>query len=59
MGMWQLDKMLFYSADSQVGNSGRPILNKNGEVIGIHAGGLTKYFNDSIQRVSRGVLFPQ
>lgn len=49
------DNILFYSADSHDGISGAPILNEQGEVIGIHAGG--KSLKE--MRLSRGVILPK
>lgn len=48
-----------YDADSQHGMSGGPVLNMNGEVVGIHAGGKSMNVNGRIQRTSRGVRPPE
>lgn len=58
MQKWNTSKMLFYSADSQYGNSGGPILNEAAEVVGIHAGGKSKVSSGKFERVSRGVVPP-
>jgi hypothetical protein len=51
---------VFFSADSQVGMSGGPILNKNGEVIGVFAGSKAKTKKDGTMTViSRGVRPPE
>ncbi len=48
-----------YDADSQHGMSGGPVLNMNGEVVGIHAGGKSLNVNGRVQRTSRGVRPPE
>ncbi len=56
---FNLDQMLFYTADSNLGSSGGPIVNDRGEVIGIHSGGQSKLISGHHLRLSRGVLFPE
>lgn len=48
-----------HTADSQHGMSGGPILNANGEVVGIHAGGKTVQTAKGLNRYSRGVRPPE
>lgn len=55
--LWQTKSMLFYTADSNHGNSGSPILDESGNVIGIHAGGQSKLIDGKLKRLSRGVIF--
>lgn len=57
MDYWQLDRMLFNSADSNHGNSGGPLLNERGEVIAIHTGGKSRIIDGKIKRISRSVIF--
>lgn len=56
-----LDRSTFIShtADSHYGMSGAPLLNRNGEVVGIHAGGKTVQTFNGTQRFSRGVRPPE
>ena len=53
---FNLRRMLFSTADSQHGNSGGPVMNARGEVIAIHAGGLSKLVEGQMRRVSRAVI---
>lgn len=48
-----------HTADSQHGMSGGPILNGNGEVVGIHAGGKMVNNGKGLSRYSRGVRPPE
>lgn len=48
-----------YTADSQYGMSGGPVVNSNGEVVGIHAGGKTVRTTNGLSRFSRGVRPPE
>jgi hypothetical protein len=48
-----------YTADSQYGMSGGPVVNANGEVVGIHAGGKTIRTTSGLSRYSRGVRPPE
>lgn len=48
-----------YAADSQYGMSDGPVVNGNGEVIGIHAGGKTIKTASGLNRYSRGVRPPE
>ncbi len=57
MDYWQLDRMLFSSADSNHGNSGGPLLNERGEVVAIHTGGKSRMIDGKLKRVSRSVIF--
>ncbi len=51
--------LMFLESDSRQGMSGAPILNSQGQVIGIFSGGKTKYKNGTLTRVSRGVRAQQ
>lgn len=53
--IYNLNQMVFYSADSQSGMSGSPVVNSQGEVLAIHAGGKSMKKGDVHYRVSRGV----
>jgi hypothetical protein len=50
---WELQSMLFSSADTQHGQSGGPVLNEAGEVVGVHGGGKTRRKNGALVRISR------
>jgi hypothetical protein len=57
-GMWDMykkDQMIFFSADAQVGMSGGPILNADGQVIGVFAGSKPKMVGATMLNLSRGV----
>ena len=54
--LWQNNRMYFYTADSQDGDSGAPVVDQRGEVYGIHAGGLTRTINGQLERISRLVV---
>ena len=56
---YNLDRMVFTSADSVGGNSGSPILDEDGRVLGIDAGGKTVSKDGHYERISRGVLPPE
>lgn len=51
--------LMFLESDSRQGMSGAPILNSQGQVIGIFSGGKTKSKNGTLSRVSRGVRVQQ
>lgn len=51
-----LPQMLFYSADSEVGSRGSPVLNEKGEVLGIHVLEKTKETPRGSKRISVGAL---
>ncbi len=51
--------VMFIHADSRQGMSGSPILNINGEVVGIFSGGKTMLKKGHLSRVSRGVRVQQ
>lgn len=51
--------LMFIESDSRQGMSGAPILNSQGQVIGIFSGGKTKSKNGTLSRVSRGVRVQQ
>lgn len=53
---WDLEKMISFTADSNHGNSGGPILNKEGNVVGIHRGGVINKTATKTVRVSNGVV---
>jgi S1-C subfamily serine protease len=53
------ESMLFVNADSRQGMSGAPILNHDGHVVGIFAGGKTQYAYGVLSRLSRGVRVEQ
>lgn len=57
-GLFDLKHMVFFSADSQVGFSGGPILNNQGEVVGVFAGSKPKIYNKMMTVLSRGVRPP-
>lgn len=50
---WELQSMVFSSADSQHGQSGGPVLNEAGEVVSVHGGGRTRRKNGVVVRISR------
>lgn len=50
------NKMIYMTADGQVGMSGAPILDKRGEVIGVFSGGATAKIKDKLYRISGGVI---
>lgn len=51
-----IKSVLHYTADSNYGQSGSPVLNSSGEVIAIHRGGKSRKFNDKHYRISNGVM---
>lgn len=57
--IWDLKHILFMSADGVEGNSGSPVLNANGEVVAIFAGGKTRVVEGKLQHVSRAVIPPE
>lgn len=59
--MQSLNPQIFfgYNADSQHGMSGAPVLDVDGKVIGIHAGGKTVSRGGQLERYSRGVRPPE
>lgn len=59
LGNWNLEKMMFTSADGVEGNSGSPILNANGELTAIFSGSKTRIIGGKPQVVSRAVLPPE
>ncbi len=58
LSMFKIDQMIFFSADSQVGFSGGPILNETGEVVGIFAGSKPRMYEKDMVVLSRGVRPP-
>lgn len=56
--IYWLDQMVFFSADAQVGFSGGPIVNDQGQVLAIYAGSLPRIFGDQMIVMSRGVRPP-
>lgn len=57
-GNYDLGQMVLFSADSQLGLSGGPILNTQGEVVGIFAGSKQRVYDSSMVVLSRGVRPP-
>lgn len=58
INMLDQESFIASTADSQHGMSGGPILNQNGEVVGIHTGGKSVVRNGTVARYSRGVIPP-
>ncbi|NJL23777.1 MAG: trypsin-like peptidase domain-containing protein [Calothrix sp. SM1_5_4] len=56
---WRLERIVFNSADSNHGSSGGPLLNENGEVVAILAGGKSRIIKGKHRRVSRAVIPPR
>ena len=56
---FNLSNMVFYSADSHLGNSGGPVLNLQGEVVAIHGGNRVSSDLNYLKTTSRGVTPPQ
>lgn len=52
------DTIISYTADSQQGMNGGPVLNTKGQVIAIHRGGKSRTFNtnNKLHRLSNGVI---
>lgn len=57
-GFFNMKQMIFFSADSQVGFSGGPILNNRGEVVGVFAGSKPRIYDSKMVVLSRGVRPP-
>lgn len=55
---FKMDQMVFFSADSQVGFSGGPILNESGEAVGVFSGSLPRKYGNEMVVLSRGVRPP-
>ena len=51
--------LMFMDSDSRQGMSGAPILNGNGQVVGIFSGGKTTSENGKLRRISRGIKVQQ
>ena len=67
VGFYQMNKqqatqtastILHYTADSQRGMSGAPVLNARGEVVAIHRGGRSRKFSGKFYRISNAVIPP-
>lgn len=57
-GLFNMNQMIFFGADAQVGFSGGPILNSRGEAVGIFAGSKPRIYNSTMVVLSRGVRPP-
>jgi hypothetical protein len=55
---WNIDKMLYTSADSTIESSGSPILNAQGEILAILSEVRTKKIHGYLQHVTSGVILP-